>query len=167
MGLNNFIVELFPFLMGLEYKEFLFHSQEKISLAEVVVNANLPYRPGIYLVFDYSGNKLKKILYVGQAGADKNGNLNSHQIPKRLLAVNYPPTRYLNIIKDKNPNRNVAWPKMMEIDKIETIKIYCFFSPIDDHFKVQKTKIPLKLEKSIIAILKEKKIKLPWSKRYA
>ena len=111
--LNN-IIEQFPFLHVLECKEFIFQPNIRVSLAATIVNANLPYKPGVYIVYNYSDNKLGALLYVGKSGADKKGNINTHQIPKRLLAVCYPPERYLRGIEKKHINRDEIWPIMME-----------------------------------------------------
>lgn len=161
------IIKHFPFLHDMEYKEFDFQPAKHNSLAAALVVANLPYKAGVYFVFNCSNFQINNLLYVGIAGADKNGVLNTHQIPKRLLAVTYPPQKYSKIMPSLHTTRNEAWPLMMKMDKISIIKICCFFSPINDDYKVHKSKIPLKLEKSINKILKEKKIKQPWSKKHA
>jgi len=152
----------FPLLKELEYKELVYQGKTHPSLAAGVVNANLPYKPGVYLVYDYSENKLGKLLYVGKAGVNKEGEINAHQIPKRLLAVCYPPEKYLKKIKSKHPSRNSAWPIMMEIDKISSIKIFCFFSNIGADFKVLMEYNPLELENQIRNNLTDKP---EWAKR--
>jgi hypothetical protein len=163
--MQNEVLEQFPFLQNLEYKEIIFQPDIHVSLAATVVNSNLPYKPGIYLVYNYSLKKIGQILYVGIAGSDKSGNINTHHLPKRLLAVTYPPDKYLNKILSKHPNRNDAWPIMMQIDNIQAIKICCFFSPIKEDFKVDDSKLPIDFERQINKILKKSKIKQPWSKR--
>jgi hypothetical protein len=160
------LIEQFPFLKDLESKEIIFEPERDDSLAAVVVKSNVPYRPGVYLVYTNSTDKESQLLYVGMAGSDKNGKINSHQLPKRLLAVCYPPERYLEGITKKNISRNELWPVMMKKDGITAIKILCFFSPIGEDNRVRKEKIPLKLEKLINAQLKEQNISQPWSKRY-
>lgn len=164
--LNN-IIEQFPFLQDLEYKEFVFQPSIHVSLAATIVNANLPYKPGVYIVYSYSDSKFGDLLYVGKSGADKKGNINTHQIPRRLLAVCYPPERYLIGIEKKHITRNEIWPIMMKQDNITAIKVLCFFSTITANFKVQESTIPQKIEDAINEILEYKKINQPWSKRHA
>jgi hypothetical protein len=161
------IVEQFPILQDLRFNEFVFQPDIHISLAASIVSAELPYMPGIYIVYNYSNYILGDLLYVGMSGADKNGRINTHQIPQRLLAVCYPPKKYLNRIKSKHPTRNEAWPEMMRIDGITAIKVFCFFSPITQNFNVHASAIPVHLEQSINKILIEKNINQPWSKWYA
>ena len=161
----NLIMQ-FPILQDLEHREFIFQPSIHVSLAATIVNANLPYKPGVYLVYNNSNNQKDNLLYVGMAGADKEGNINTHQIPKRLLAVCYPPKKYLEEIESKHPTRNETWPKMMKMDSITAIKVFCFFSPIKENFKVHESAIPIDLEQSINKLLTEKRINQPWSKRY-
>lgn len=156
------LVKLLPVLKELEVIEFIYNRENHPSLASAIVNANLPYKPGVYVVYDYSENKLGELLYVGKAGSNKEGNINTHQIPKRLLAVCYPPVKYLKKMKSKHPSRNDAWPIMMEVDKISSIKVFCFFSKIGSDFKVLKEHNPLTLEKHIIEKIKDKPY---WSKK--
>lgn len=164
---KDILIKQFPFLQNLEYKEFVFQPNIHITLAASIVSANLPYKPGIYIVYNFSNNQIGNLLYVGMAGADKEGNINTHQIPKRLLAVCYPPKKYLKEIESKHPTRNEAWPLMMKMDSITAIKVFCFFSPITENFKVHESAIPIDIERSINKILIEKRIKQPWSKRHA
>ena len=165
MEIEN-LMEQFPFLKDIEYKEFVFRPSIHVSLAATIVNANLPYKPGVYIVYNYSDNKLGDLLYVGKSGADKKGNINTHQIPKRLIAVCYPPERYLKGIEKKHITRNEIWPMMMKQDNITAIKVFCFFSHITANFKVHESTIPQKIEDEINEILKDKKINQPWSKRH-
>lgn len=161
----KFLIEQFPFLKDLKSQELIFESDRGHSLAAVIVKSNLPYCPGVYFVFNHSIGNQDQLLYVGIAGADKNGNINTHQLPKRLLSVCYPPKKYLEGITRKHLNRNELWPEMMKKDGITAIKILCFFSPLGEDYKVQKGKIPFELEKLINAELKEQNISQPWSKR--
>jgi hypothetical protein len=166
MEIEN-LIDQFSFLKHMENKVFVYRPEIHISLAASIISASLPYKPGVYMVYNYSDNKLGNLLYVGMSGANKDGSINTHQIPKRLLAVCYPPIKYLKEIKSKHPTRNEAWPKMMEIDNITAIKVFCFFSPITPNFKVHETYIPINLEQSINKILIGKGIKQPWSKRFS
>jgi len=162
MKTNKIIKSHFPFLKGLESQEIIFNKERHPSLASAIVDAKLPYKPGVYLVYDFNNNELGDLLYVGKAGADKAGKINAHQLPKRLLAVCYPPKKYLTGIKSKHPSRNKAWPKMMEEDKIDSIKIFCFFSRIDANFRVDIQSNPLTLESEIRKMLNTKPL---WAKR--
>lgn len=154
---------LFRILKDLECKEFIFNPEMHPSLAAAIVSASLPYKPGVYLVFDYREDKLGKLLYVGKAGTDKVGNINTHQLPKRLLAVCYPPEKYSNSIlpPPKHYSRNEAWPNMMKQDGIAAIKVFCFFSKINDEFKVELDSIPFLLESKINSLLETKPL---WAK---
>lgn len=166
MKIFEIVLETFPFLKSLEHKEFIF-STSGPSLAEVIAKSDLLYKPGVYIIYSYNNRELGNLLYVGMAGADKEGNINSHQLPKRLLAVAYPPVKYLNKMPSKHTTRNDAWPIMMKMDNINAIKVFCFFSPIKKDFKVHESAIPINLERSINKILIEKGINQPWSKRHA
>lgn len=127
MSVRLKILELIPFLKYLECHEFEFQPNIHTSLAASVVEANLPYKPGIYIIYNFSDDIIGDLLYVGKAGANKDGVINSHQIPKRLLAVCYPPIKYLPQMHSANPSRNDAWPIMMKEDGIHKIIICCFF----------------------------------------
>ena len=159
------LLMLFPVLKEMEQKEVFFNSEKSISLAASIVHTGLPYRPGVYLVYNYTNNKLNDLLYVGMAGADKSGNINSHQLPKRLLAVCYPPERYIKGLSKKHLSRNEIWPKMMRADDITDIKIFCFFSKINDDYKVSHEHNPLSIEKNILKHLKVNTYSLAWSKK--
>ena len=158
----NKIIAQFSFLKGLEYKVVLFNKSYS-SLAAAIVGANLPYKPGVYLVYNYSEDKLGELLYVGKSGADKVGNINTHQLPKRLLAVCYPPLRYSDKLSHppKHHSRNDAWPMMMEQDGINSIMIFCFFSKINEHYMVESESNPLTLESKINDLLEVKPL---WAK---
>jgi hypothetical protein len=157
--MTNNVLELFPFLVGMERIEFIFSPKIHISLAAAVVR-------GVYIVFDYTNNRSGKILYVGIAGSDKKGVINSHQLPRRLLAVIYPPQIYIKKIKLTHGSRNIIWPMMMKIDNITAIKICCFFPQISEEFMVEQSKIPHTLECLINSKLKDLRIKQPWSQRH-
>jgi hypothetical protein len=155
---RQFLIDQFPFLEVLDYKAFVFQLKTSVSLAASIVYADLPYKPGVYLVYDYTNNKLGNLLYVGKAGVDKDGKINTHQLPKRLLATINPQDNYRNhpnMPKSQDVTRNVAWPIMMEVDKIESIKIFCFYSKISN-YKVDQKNNPLNIEKQIRKIVAAK-----------
>ena len=158
------IFEKIPLVKRLYCIDFIYQLQPNSSFASAIVSANLLYKPGIYFVYGYNQNQLRELLYVGKAGADKDGVINTHQLPKRLLGVCYPPAKYLKKIKSKHPNRNYAWPIMMQIDNIDTIKVFCFYSKINNNQKVDMDSNPLILERQINQILKQENIKPLWSK---
>lgn len=157
----------YPFLNELEHYSFIFNYKEDPSLAAVIVKSNLPYKPGVYLIYSLYNNEICDLLYVGKAGADQNGTINTHQVPKRLLATITPHDKY-KTHKDM-PNRidvtrNIAFPIMMEVDKITSIKVFCFFSNITDDMKVETKSNPVFLEREINKILKRLEIKPKWAK---
>jgi hypothetical protein len=168
---TNFIGEItsnFPCLLNLEYGTILYESKKGYSLATAIVKSNIPYKPGIYLIYEYdiSKHNLGKLLYVGKAGADKTGAINNHQLPKRLLATIKLKEEYWHHEKvpiNKELTRDKGFPIMMEIDNIETILIFCFFSNITSDNKVDNLSNPLKLENEINTKLKNRPLK--WSKR--
>lgn len=72
---------------------------------------------------------------------------------------------YRKLSNLKNPSRNILWPLMMKHDKIDTIKIFCFFSKISKDFKVTIESNPLELERQINLKIKELKLEKPkWSR---
>jgi hypothetical protein len=108
----------------------LFH--EKMDYAQAIYNANIPYRPGVYLVYSTTGQNYedKELLYYGKAGVTKNGNkpsLNFHQLPIRLLAATKRPKEYM--LSDKNDvSRANLWPWYIERGCFEGIRIYWFIT---------------------------------------
>ena len=164
----NEITNNFPCLLNLEYGTILYDLKNDISVATAIVKSNIPYKPGIYLIYEYNINKnyLGKLLYVGKAGADKTGKINNHQLPKRLLATIKLKEEYLShkkVTHSKEITRDKAFPIMMEVDNIKTILIFCFFSKITLDYKVDSHTNPLKLESEINKNLKTRPLK--WSKR--
>lgn len=153
----NKLIEEFTFLTDLKHDVFEFNLKTRASLAAAIVGARLLYLPGVYLVYDYTNNQLGDLLYLGKAGVDKDGTINTHQLPRRLLATINPMGKYRNhpdMPKSKDVTRNVAWPIMMEVDKIESIKIFCFYSKTSDSL-VKENDNPLTIEKRIRKLLHE------------
>ncbi len=160
--------KIFPFLMGLSSKEVVYNRLNHPSLAASIAKAELPYLPGVYFVFDFTKDTWGKLLYVGRAGGDKDNNINCHQIPRRLLATINPHQRYrsnTNMPKAKDISRNKAWKIMMQEDKIDTIKIICFHSKINDDLTIENNSNPLMMENKINIILREKGIVPFWTTR--
>lgn len=156
----------YPFLKDLEYASFVFNYKHDISLAAAIVKSNIPYKPGVYLIYSFNNNKINDLLYVGKAGADEKGTINTHQIPKRLLATINPIEKYRThkMPNSKDVTRNIAFPIMMEVDSIEAIKVFCYFSNISDDSKVEINSNPVNLERAINKILKKSAIKPKWAR---
>lgn len=160
----NKLIEEFTFLADLKHDVFEFNLKTHASLASAIVGARLLYLPGVYLVYDYTNNQLGDLLYLGKAGVDKDGTINTHQLPRRLLATINPIGKYRkhpDMPKSKDVTRNVAWPIMMEVDKIESIKIFCFYSKLTDSM-VHENDNPLTIEKKIRKLLQKKP---KWARR--
>jgi hypothetical protein len=104
------------------------------NFAEKIYLSNIPFRPGVYLV--YSLNKEGKdqhLLYYGKAGVTNNSGtpkLNFHQLPERLLAATIIPEGYpgydANIKKDIT--RAKLWPWYVKNIYKHGIKIYWFIT---------------------------------------
>ncbi len=161
------IESFYPYLKELEQSYFVFNREEDPSLAAAIVKSNLPYRPGIYLIYALNNNEIYDLLYVGKAGADQNGTINTHQVPKRLLATINPHDKYRthkNMPNRIDVTRNIAFPIMMEVDRITSIKVFCFFSNITEDMKVEAKSNPVYLEREINKTLKRLEIKPKWAK---
>jgi hypothetical protein len=129
--------------------------------AEAIYESNIPFRPGVYLV--YSLNKEgedQDLLYYGKAGVtEHNGNptLNYHQLPKRLVATTSIPSNHPEFEKKKDITRAKLWTWYVENKFVYGIKIYWFIAewpnqnPNDFEKKIElelKQKYP-KWQKSI------------------
>ncbi|MCF8374164.1 MAG: hypothetical protein K9H64_21255 [Bacteroidales bacterium] len=156
----NILLELensIPALKKLQSRE-LIYSSDNCSYAGFIAKSQLPYSPGIYLVFNYDSKNYEDLLYVGKAGVDKSGRINAHQLPKRLLATIVPPEKYRQKsfeLTKKYLTRVKAWPIMMDIDEISTIKIVCYFSEINIDCVVNEQFNPVFLEKKIRDVLND------------
>ena len=160
------LIEKYPILKKLECSTIIFNTKTDTSLASAIVKSNVPYKPGVYLIYEFKDNELGELLYVGKAGTDSNGKINSHQVPKRLLATIQIKEEYMNhpkINNRKEMTRDQAFPIMMEMDELIAIKIFCFFSNISNHSKVEKESNPLFLEKEILNRISNRPLK--WAKR--
>jgi hypothetical protein len=123
----------FKFLSELKvYDNFILKPKE--SYAEVIVNANIPYKPGIYFIFSIDEFENDDILlYYGKAGVTINGNsakLNFHQLPKRLIATTQIPVDYKKIYPNtkKDITRAKLFPWYVENKFTYGIKIYWFIT---------------------------------------
>jgi len=134
----------------------LFHKE--MDYAQAIYNANIPYRPGVYLVYSTTGaaHDDKDLLYVGKAGVTQNGKnptLNFHQLPIRLLAATKRPEKYTLSIKN-DVARSKLWPWYIEKGCFSGIRIYWFITewpvenPNDLESKIKK-ELPATWKKSI------------------
>ena len=101
------------------------------NFAEKIYLSNIPFRPGVYLV--YSLNKEgedQDLLYYGKAGVTKyesQPKLNFHPLPTRLIAATKRPEEY----KESNSadiTRAKLWPWYVKNIYKHGIKIYWFIT---------------------------------------
>jgi hypothetical protein len=142
-------------------KSGYFDIQKDTNYAEAIIRAEIPYQPGVYLVFslDISGNE-NLLLYFGKAGVTSNKNrpsLNFHQLPARLLAATsigcdhkYLKGRKMqNLGKKKiDITRAKIWPWYVKTKYKFGVRVYWF---ITDWFSGQD---PNAVEKDLKFILK-------------
>ena len=136
--------EIFSFLSELSISNY-FELKQESNYAEEIVRANMPYKPGVYLVYSLDNHsENKKLLYYGKAGVTANGKnpkLNYHQLPQRLLATvqlsenhefftGKKPKNYSSSKKDAR--RSKLWPWYVKNHFKNGIRIYWF---ITDFFK--------------------------------
>lgn len=127
----------FKFLEQLKKKgEVVLYPNSDFALE--IYKANMPYRPGVYLVFslDEKGED-DKLLYYGKAGVTENGGnpiLNFHQLPKRLLATSKVPYGHPDYDpnKKKSITRAKLWPWFVENRYVYGIKIYWYITEWPD-----------------------------------
>ena len=115
------------------------------NFAEKVYLSNIPFRPGVYLIYslDKKGED-KDLLYFGKAGVSNKNNpyLNFHQLPERLLAATRMPKIYTDyyscVPKDITRAKLLPW-YVKHIYK-NGIKIYWFITkwPIQNPINIEK-----------------------------
>ena len=102
-------IRKFKFLSELKTKGH-FDLKKNSDFALSIYVANIPFRPGIYLVYSLDiNNNEKELLYFGKAGVTgNNGNpyLNFHQLPERLLAATMLPKFHPCRSKKKEQSRS-------------------------------------------------------------
>lgn len=142
MKLNDF-----KFLEQLPTKGVVILKSGK-NYAEAIYESNIPFRPGVYLV--YSLNKKgedQDLLYYGKAGVTDNKSnpmLNYHQLPKRLVATTSIPSNHPEFEKKKDITRAKLWNWYVENKFVYGIKIYWFITewpkqnPNDIEKKIKK-----------------------------
>ena len=160
-----FDFDLFPFLKPFE-GDYLIYRLNQGNLQDEIVRKQMKYCPGIYLVYDYTDNKKGDLLYYGKAGADINGKINKHQLPKRLLATcNLPPNYPALNGRIKDITRDVAWVHMMQHDKISSILIFYFYTNVvTTNGMIKAEPAPAKLEEKVrVALFSNKVTKFRWS----
>ena len=118
------------------------------NFAEAIYESNIPYRPGVYLVYELNEEgKDKELLYFGKAGVtDYSGNsiLNFHQLPKRLLATTQIPESHPDFKRKKDITRAILWPWYVNHIFKNGIKIYWYVTewpnqnPNDFERKIKK-----------------------------
>jgi len=108
------------------------------NYAQEIYNANIPYRPGIYLVFSLNQNGSDKdLLYYGKSGVTNYSDkptLNFHQLPLRLLATTKIPVghpEYDPKLK-KDITRAKLWPWYVVNKFKHGIKIYWYITEWPD-----------------------------------
>jgi hypothetical protein len=146
-------IEDFEFLQDLSMKGSMVLTPDK-KYAEAIYEANIPFRPGVYLVYSLNEKgEDQDLLYYGKAGVTNNEgapHLNFHQLPKRLVATTKIPEGCpgydANIKKDIT--RAKLWPWFVENKYIFGIKIYWYVTdwPIQN---------PNDFEKKIKLVLKQ------------
>lgn len=126
-------IEDFEFLKELSPKGVVLLTLEK-KYAEAICESNIPFRPGVYLV--YALNKKgeeRDLLYYGKAGVTNNSgtpHLNFHQLPERLLAATRIPEGYpgYDASIKKDITRAKLWPWYVSNIYKYGIKIYWFIT---------------------------------------
>lgn len=162
--------DIFPFdklalLKGYEGDYFIY-TLDKGNFQDKIVEKQIKYCPGVYLVYNYSNDMLGDILYCGKAGADLTGYINKHQLPKRLLATCNLPDNYPALNgKRKDITRDMAWIHMMRHDNFSKIIVFYFYTKLTttkDQLIADPT--PAYIEKQIHEIFRKNGVtKFKWS----
>ncbi len=131
------------------------------NYADSIYESNIPYRPGVYLVYALNKEGVDSdLLYYGKAGVtDYSGKaiLNFHQLPKRLVATTKTPESHPDFGHKKDITRAKLWPWYVNNLYIHGIKIYWFVTEwpnqnpndFEKKIKLQLKKNYPKWEKSI------------------
>jgi hypothetical protein len=122
-------IEDFEFLNELSTKGTIELSRDK-NYAEAIYESNIPYKPGVYLVYSVNKDGFDNILlYYGKAGVTDNKSkpiLNFHQLPKRLVATTKIPENHPYFGIKKDITRAKLWPWYVKKQYKYGIKIYWF-----------------------------------------
>jgi len=99
-----------------------------------IYKSNIPFRPGVYLVFSLNKEGAEdNLLYYGKAGVTNNRNspkLNYHQLPARLVAATKCPKDHENYKEGgrKDITRAKLWPWYIKNRYQNGIKIIWFIT---------------------------------------
>lgn len=106
--------------------------KKDLNFEQEIYNANIPFRPGVYLVYSLSDKgKDEKLLYYGKAGVTNysgNPKLNFHQLPKRLIATTKIPKNHPYFGDKKEITRAILWPWYVENIYTNGFKIYWYIT---------------------------------------
>ena len=126
-------IEDFEFLKELSKKGVIVLTPDK-NYAEAIYESNIPFRPGVYLVYSLNKEGLDKdLLYYGKAGVTNNlgtPHLNFHQLPKRIVATTQMPVGCLgyDASNKKDITRAKLWPWFVKNKYKFGINIYWFIT---------------------------------------
>lgn len=149
----------FEFLKTLQKGEIVLMCDK--SYAEAIYHSNIPFKPGVYLVYSLNEEGLDQdLLYYGKAGVTDNSGkpyLNFHQLPKRLVATSKIPKSHPNFGYKNDMTRAELWPWYVKNLFTLGIKIYWFVTEwpnqnpndIEKKIKSQLKKVYPKWQKSI------------------
>jgi hypothetical protein len=104
---------------------------QSVDYAMAIYYANIPYKPGVYLVYSLTeAGEDDTLLYIGKAGVTNKTNnpaINFHQLPLRLLAATKRPIEYTKS-KSEFVTRAKLWPWYVDVKYKHGIKIYWFLT---------------------------------------
>lgn len=123
----------FKFLEQLPTKGAIILKNGK-NYAEAIYESNIPFRPGVYLVYALNDKgEDQELLYYGKAGVTNYSGmpyLNYHQLPERLLAATLIPKGHPDYDANikKYITRSKLWPWYVKNKFVYGIKIYWFIT---------------------------------------
>lgn len=94
---------------------------------KTIIDSNIPFKPGVYLIYAVKNNVEKELLYIGKAGHTKD-KLNAHPLPARLLAPEQVPVWHKNYSRNTKRflSRAKFMPEKVRYFKLDGINIYWF-----------------------------------------
>jgi hypothetical protein len=101
------------------------------SYHKAIIDSDIPFKPGVYLMYAVKNGDEKELLYFGKAGMNKSDNLqnvNGHPLPMRLLASEAIPKWHNLFDKDKKKylSRTKLIPDKLSYSKFDGLNIYWF-----------------------------------------
>jgi len=129
---KNYKIDIthFEFLNQLKVKGAVLLYKDD-NFAEKIYLSNIPFRPGVYLVYSLNEEgKDQDLLYYGKAGVTDYKSkpmLNFHPLPNRLIAASKRPEEY-NESKSADITRAKLWPWYVRNNYKNGIKIYWFIT---------------------------------------